>query len=752
MTDNSGSAPPGQRDGSSENSADRDINVGAQAGIIVGDVYANFGHDGTPKGKYEAAVSFLRSSAGRTAARLIREAVDDNFRGEGAITATEIAYHWALAVLSDRSYEQLDHNDFEEFDRARKIAGAGVSDKYLVPLAVICKLFDGLQRQARDDGPDPAFGEIGADYNRLPENFKEDFQRHLSLMLAGGIDDNLEEILASNAEQQRMSNGGRVANAWKFFEARPEKPREREVTQPEMSPGSWALAGIGVLAGLLGLALAGHVLLLHGGILKVALLAVLIVVGGAVAAWCLVHYQAEVERLADKEREFGSWRVSRYSTPPSEEEDPERGLPDESEDDDDAEKARKARAQHKRFVRMATSFLNEQFRKHAPKAQAGRRRWENDTKGLKESLRAELLAQYKDPDPEPASLNWLINYRVAEIARKFREGSLRDYRKQMQPHLAYLLSAAAGTIVGAASLAYGLTQATISQPRPALLSILALLAAGFACLGSKFDVYLVRCLRFKTDKADARTQHEAEMAEYDAWIHRLEGTPTDEEMARWLDYDKLYLKKLVMAQLGLVNRDILSHATLTEPAPGCTLARWRNGPPRATVYLVTVFLLTRAGVRQVTTRLNFRNGDVYNQQRRSFRYDAIVSASVNETGVRYHPGRRQAMSPENPWTGGQDASGAVALHEEPQRTLNGKIILRLDFQLSLGNRDRIDFLVENFEDWDDQVDEDPLRLLDLALDTSGIAAALEVLEAISGHGAQWVEERIRRRRRWTKAA
>jgi hypothetical protein len=151
----------------------------------------------------------------------------------------------------------------------------------------------------------------------------------------------------------------------------------------------------------------------------------------------------------------------------------------------------------------------------------------------------------------------------------------------------------------------------------------------------------------------------------------------------------------------------------------------------------------------VKTRLNFRNGDVYNQQRRAFRYDAIVSASVTEIGVRYHPGRRQAISPENPWTRGQDALHAVALHEEPQRTLNGKITLRLDFRLSLGNSEQIPFLVQNFEDWGDQADEDPLRLLDLALDTSGIAAALEVLEAISGHGAQWVEERIMRRRRWT---
>jgi hypothetical protein len=400
---------------------------------------------------------------------------------------------------------------------------------------------------------------------------------------------------------------------------------------------------------------------------------------------------------------------------------------------------------------MATSCLNEQFRKRSPASRAGRRRWENDTKGLKESLRTELLTSYKDPDPAPASLNWLIIYRVAEIARKWRDGTLHDYRKQIRPHRAYLLGAAAGTIMAAAPLVYGLALTANHQPGQAVLSLLSLLVAAFAGVSSKLDVFLVRRHRLEADKNDARNQNEAEMAEYREWVNQLRGRPSDADIARWLDYDKLFLKKLVMAQLGLVNRDILSHATLTEPAPSCTLARWRNGPPRATVYLVTVFLLTRAGVRKVQTRLNFRNGDVYNQRRSSFRYDAIVSASVNETGVRYDSGRRQAISPENPWTKGQEASREIALHEEPQRAPSGAIILRQDFRLSLANREQISFLVENFEDWSGLADEDPLRLLDLALDTSGIAAALEVLEAISGHGAQWVDERIRRRRRWTAA-
>ncbi len=59
----------------------------------------------------------------------------------------------------------------------------------------------------------------------------------------------------------------------------------------------------------------------------------------------------------------------------------------------------------------------------------------------------------------------------------------------------------------------------------------------------------------------------------------------------------------------------------------------------------------------------------------------------------------------------------------------------------------IRFRVENFDaDYLDPVVEDAASLLNIALDTSGITAVLELLEAISGHGAQWVAQRERRRR------
>jgi len=107
------------------------------------------------------------------------------------------------------------------------------------------------------------------------------------------------------------------------------------------------------------------------------------------------------------------------------------------------------------------------------------------------------------------------------------------------------------------------------------------------------------------------------------------------------------------------------------------------------------------------------------------------------------------MRAVNPWTAARSSVHAPVRDDLRQRTATGAIILRQDVVLSLGNTDLIHFRVENIEGvMGDALEDDEISLLDLALDTSGITAAVELLEDISGHGAQWVEERLLRRRRW----
>ena len=203
--------------------------------------------------------------------------------------------------------------------------------------------------------------------------------------------------------------------------------------------------------------------------------------------------------------------------------------------------------------------------------------------------------------------------------------------------------------------------------------------------------------------------------------------------------------------------DVLAHATLTEPAQGCVGRRLPYGPPRYSAYKVTIFLLTRAGVRLAAMTLDFVTGEAFDPVRRAFRYDTIMSARLQESGIRYDSVSRQATpAPAYPWANGQ--YGPAGSQDIVRRNIDGSVILRQDFRLSIEDGEGLRFLVENFESVSPPPKageraeepgrpEDPVDLLDLALDTSGVGSALELLELVCGHPDPWVQRQIRRRTR-----
>jgi hypothetical protein len=79
-----------------------------------------------------------------------------------------------------------------------------------------------------------------------------------------------------------------------------------------------------------------------------------------------------------------------------------------------------------------------------------------------------------------------------------------------------------------------------------------------------------------------------------------------------------------------------------------------------------------------------------------------------------------------------------------------KLTFAQSFKLTLNNTQYIHVLVENFDEGlIDKVREDAKHLRELARDTSGVTAALWILEAVAAEGREWVtQEHARRRRRW----
>jgi hypothetical protein len=147
-------------------------------------------------------------------------------------------------------------------------------------------------------------------------------------------------------------------------------------------------------------------------------------------------------------------------------------------------------------------------------------------------------------------------------------------------------------------------------------------------------------------------------------------------------------------------------------------------------YVILVFLLTHSGVREIEVDLDFLKADVHDERRTSFRYDALSAARVAEVGVRYADGWHY-----------QILNGDNAVLQQMQS------VRKRAFRLTLVSGEQISVVAEGFEGLTDESVENEAMLQRLALESSGIAGALHVLEAVSAEGRDWIAREQERRRR-----
>jgi hypothetical protein len=721
-------ASPRQPSSSVTNTARDSAHVDMQIGVVNGSIdYYNVSRDDPPEKKYEIGLRYLNGNMPRKAEELFQDAFGQGYQSTG------VAYYWALAVFSGRAYHQLSPNDFDSLQSALRVAETQAADECADAFNVVRRLFNCLTRQEESGDPDPEeFDDVLRSYAKLQEARRDEIRRHLDMILTGWIQDQLDARFADEVGRQRLS-GSREKRVWKFFEPVPEPPRPMVPEAPVIGAGQRAagLGGAVVLAFglllLLGLAAGSSGVALASAI-------VLIVAGGYLAGRCGIAWFAARERLTDREREYGHNRpLTRYSAVR-----PSVVLPTQTQDEDDDdenEEAKEARRRQTAFLQRVPAYVRIRFAGQAPAKAKDRRGWEADTARLRDALTDRMIELYLEPETEAGGIDWLIRWYAREAARKWQAGELEDYRTQLRLPYGAKLGLAAGVTGLGLGTAIALFAGLTAQPGGA---ILAAALAAFGCwviVKSRVDVYLVKRHRLPLDRADAAARLMAEEAEFGSWCEVLADRPTDEEMARWLDYDKMYLKTMVMNQFGLTNRDVLAHAALTQQAHGAGRARVLYGPPRYTGYIVMLFLLTGEGVRQVSVDLDFPTGGMTNQKRNNFRYDAIASVRVTEVGERTAGGRRQVIP--------LDESNRLSDREMDS------LILRQAFCLSLVSGNAISVIIDNFDsEFLDRLREDPSVLLELALDTSGVNAALRIMETAAAEGKQWLaQERDRRMRR-----
>ncbi len=720
--------------GTYTNQAGDQSNVGMQAGVVIGDVHLyQTSDDAAPREKYRVALNCLGGNMPRRAEELILDAIDAGFTCdlESGITSCHVAYHWALAVLSGRSFDHLSPENFGSIQRASNLALQDDRDAWWKPASVVFQLISCLIRQEKTGGADPdAFGAVLFEYESLQIERRDEVRCHLDMILTGGIQDQLDAIFAKEVRDRRM-DGERTKRVPKFFQPDPEPPRERRTLVPELTVTGRAIGAIGAIMTTVALVWA-FILIGAQHWIAVAVIVLALLGGAYLTIRFGTPYLAVHGRKADRERERGGYAgPGRYSMAVAE---PLPSLPAEP-DHDETDEGKEVRARRRQFRRQLKPYIRDSFEKEAPGASGERSRWENDTRRVESALNARLLGLYDEPPTEPGGVNWLVDWYAQEARRKWDAGQLGDDGEDptVEAPSGYLLAGGVSACAaGLVALFVELFSASIGIP----LAILALGAVGGTLLAtSRIDVYVVQRHRLPIEKADIEQRLNVERKEFDRCAQELANRPRDAEMARWLEYDKIYMKNLALNQYGLTNRDIVAHAVLAESGYGRRRARIINGPWRYSRYIVSLYLLTAAGMRRVTANLDFETGIVSNQRRYNFRFDAIAAITVTELGIRFDDGRREVILLDE--------------HDPTQDQDVRSLILAQGFRLSLASGENITAVVENFDDGLlDRMREDPDRLYELAFDTSGVAAALRVLEAVAAEGREWIhQERARRSRR-----
>ncbi|MCP2167119.1 hypothetical protein [Goodfellowiella coeruleoviolacea] len=678
---------PGQAHVDNHNEAHSGAYVGQQVGAHYGDTTIHhdrrtyhINHGDRPERKYEVARNFLSGGTPREAEQILRQLWDD------AHVSTEIAYHYLLSMVSDRSFHDLDGALLRSINSVRKMCVSRSRDAWSEAVDVAWRLMRSVHSEVAGEPGNNDIEDVLDAYGKLPEARQDEIAQHLGMILSGVVQERLDAEHSHRVVTERMKSA-RVSRAWKFFEPEP--------AQPLLYPPPPARAGQGNVGGVV-----------VGG--AVVLLGVVTALVNATATSILIDILLGFPFLAG-----AGYLIYRH------------GGAREAVKLRNAVKRREvAPPQYPVVPRspghwVSTAFVEEVHRLVDSSFSAVRPHvagdWPGYTAGVRAHLKQRFVDQYGNAQVPANSINWLIRWHAQHIAAGWRDNMLARNQIPVEPrdnHL-FQIGVAAGAL-GLLALLFG------SGFMPPLFVGVGGFFAARGALRIKGGQELHVILRH-----DAQRLHEAENHAYQEWCGVLADRPSDGEMAHWLAMDKAYLKDNVIKRANLSARNLVTHVVMTEGARGALRARVLHGPPRFSRYVVQVFLLTLSGVRETRIELDFLTGVAWDERRHLFRYDALASASVTERGLR-------ATRGEGPQA------------EEVERLRSRA------FHLTLVNGRDISVVAENFRNQQDDSVEDESELFDVALQTSGIDAALPILEAVAAEGADWIARDQERREQWSR--
>ncbi|WP_084262473.1 hypothetical protein [Actinomadura formosensis] len=501
----------------------------------------------------------------------------------------------------------------------------------------------------------------------------------------------------------------REGRVWKFFEPVPAEPLKVPVKWPALKPPQWTMAFWGAIMVVAGLVLS------------------------AVLVTSVSWRTATVSGILI----FGFGSLVGYVGP---EMLPVRYTPSPTRDSKESRR-RGPSPERRWFAEHVHRTVQRQYEKRAPRAALRRPLWMAATRRSRTTLANEIIEVYSDTGIAPSRIDWLIAWHAEDDERKWAAGKIKDPRRLLR--IASLLTGVLGVVVGW----YVALPKMLWAPVIASIALAWLIVGMVLLVAGQADVHIVRRYTHRAWQAAFDERFAKENEAFEKRCELLRNRPADAEMARWLDFDKFYLKSLAMNQYGLGNREVIAHAFLAEAAPNCRRARVSHGPSRFSAYTIWIFLLTGSGVRQMAVHLDFPTGIVKDPQRRAFRYDALASAQTTELGIRFDDGRRERLLPPTPADGNAQRRDEREAERGNESRSEKSFVFFQQFQLSLVNGQNILITVENLEEWllrrvSEGRNASPLKMPD----TSDLTGALSILEAVAADGSAWIT-RARARRR-----
>lgn len=652
------------------NTAGPGATVGMQAhNIHHANVY-QYGLDASPQEKYAVGLSYLEDGVPREAERLISEVI------HGGLDNAEVRFHWLLAMFSKRSYRDLSRVERDHLEEAAKKFGTyPTDDEYTAALEAVRELLDHLLHETE--------GEVATAEKQileLPQHLLAKVDQHLGLVLSGVTKDKLWEGTKERARVDRYGHD-RSSRVWAYFHPVPIPPRFcLPLDGTPVPPGRYR-AVMGLIVFVLAVASLGWLVLTSAN--PVAIVAYPLAVAACAVAvrdafeW---RYSAARIRLEDR-RHFGVPAVD-----------------------------------HPRQAGFASDVSRSfewYFARYRPReVDAGT--WLAETAGIRGYLRSEIAYVYRESRISVGRVNWLIGHLATDVRRRWLEGTLYDYRARYQVARATKvrcgLSLAVALVVTIV-LVQAVAQAWLIVVWPVV--VVAAITGWYAAV--KWYRIVSARRGYRDDHADAQQRYESRMNAYESWKQRLDATrPKEREMETWLRCDITALIDETLRHYRLSWRDVISHAVLRGPAKGRVRRRVPRGPWRYSRYDLRLFLVTKDGVREVSSELAFKDGVFKDQARKNFRFEAISSVNVDE---------------------GADGSRdlVLTLTNGPARSIRVT-------EETTTETDPGDIPDGTPEDTPAHTpDETPEELLEMNLDAAGFNHALRILEGIGADGKGWID-------------